>query len=69
MREHTKYFFLVNIVEFYFHQYKYINLEDMLLVLGIERQDIWFLDTENTLRHKLVFLSHSPASQDYKQKL
>lgn len=67
LREHTRYFFMVNIVEFYFSQYKYINLEDMLLVSGIGRQAMWFLDIENTVKHKLVFLCHSPTSQDYEQ--
>lgn len=56
---------MVNIVEFYFSQYKYVNFEDMLLVSGIGRQDMWFLDIENTVKHK--FLCHSPTSQDYKQ--
>ena len=39
----------------------------MLLVSGIGRQAMWFLDIENTVKHKLVFLCHSPTSQDYEQ--
>lgn len=39
-----KIIFLIDAVEFYFNQHKYINLENMLLVLGKARQNLWFLD-------------------------